>query len=60
MRRRHKGKKSRDGGENGKMGGEYWKGRPGSTDPGKETKKLTHRIERARRKAETRRMQKGM
>ena len=38
-----------------KPGGyEYWSRRPGPTDPGKESKRICHRIERRRAKAETR------
>jgi hypothetical protein len=46
MKRQHKGQKSRSGNSNSQCGGEYWKSRPGGTTPGKDTKKLTHRIER--------------
>lgn len=36
----HKGKNNKGGGY------EYWSRRPGPRDPGKENKKITHKIER--------------
>jgi len=41
------------GGYNGSKGPgyEYWSGRPGPIDPGKSTKRITHRMERRRYQA---------
>lgn len=39
-------------------GYEYWGKRPGPRDPGKENKKITHRMERAKKQQEISRIKK--
>jgi hypothetical protein len=43
----------------GRTGLEYWGHRPGPREPSKQTKRLTHKIERAEKRRIVRKMMKG-